>query len=182
MIVRMQTPLFTPANPVNHRDALLALNVEYASWAATEIDAYFGVNSEASLGMTIAEYVSSVLDTICGDPPPRGIFYLVEVDQHLAGMGGLRWISPGVAEIKRLYVRPDYRGAKLGVAILERLLADARVFGYERAQLDTAPFMHAAHKLYEAAGFVDRPPYAETEAPVFLHASWRFMEKSLYVQ
>lgn len=129
--------------------------------------------------MTIDEYVPTVLDTICGDPPPRSIFYLVELDQHLAGMGGLRWSRPCVAEIKRLYVRPAHRGAKLGAAILQRLHADARAFGYERVQLDTAPFMHAAHRLYEASGFVDCAAYEGTEVPVFLHPSWRFMEKPL---
>lgn len=94
-------------------------------------------------------------------------------------MGGIRANRPGVAEIKRLYVRPAHRGVKLGAAILHRLLTDARTFGYERIQLDTAPFMHAAHNLYEAAGFVDCAPYEGVEAPESLHSSWRFMEKSL---
>jgi GNAT superfamily N-acetyltransferase len=119
------------------------------------------------------------LDTICGDPPPRGVFYLVERDHHLAGMGGVRWNSHGVAEIKRLYVRPAHRRAKLGATILRRLLADARAFGYERVKLDTAPFMHAAHMLYESAGFHDCAPYQESEVPAFLHVKWRFMEKVL---
>jgi GNAT superfamily N-acetyltransferase len=162
--VRVLEPTFTPANPVTQRDALLAINVEYASWAATEMEAYFGINVQASIGMTVAEYVSSVLDTICGDPPPRGIFYLVELDHQLAGMGGIRYNRPGVAEIKRLYVRPAYRGAKLGATILQRLLADARTFGYERVQLDTGPFMHAALKLYEAAGFKGRVTYGDINA------------------
>jgi GNAT superfamily N-acetyltransferase len=137
--VRVTEPTFTPANPVDHRHALIALNIEYVSWVAAEAESYFGISTQDAIGMTIAEYVPTVLDTICGDPPPRGIFYLIELDQHLAGMGGLRWSSPGMAEIKRLYVRPAYRGAKLSVTILQRLLADARVFGYERVHLDTAP-------------------------------------------
>jgi GNAT superfamily N-acetyltransferase len=173
-------PTFTPATPVDHRDALIALNVEYVSWVAAEAESYFGISTQASIGMTIAEYVPTVLDTICGDPPPRGIFYLVERDHQLAGMGGLRWSSPGVVEIKRVYVRPAHRGAKLGATILQRLLADARGFGYERVHLDTAPFMHAAHTLYEAAGFVDCAPYAGSEVPAFLHPKWRFMEKALH--
>jgi GNAT superfamily N-acetyltransferase len=175
----MKTPIFTPATPVAQRDALIAINVEYLSWVAAEAETYFGITPQAAIGMTIAEYVPTVLDTICGDPPPRGIFYLVERDHHLAGMGGLRWSRPGVAEIKRLYVRPAHRGAKLGAAILQRLLADARAFGYERVQLDTGPFMHAAQRLYEASGFADCAPYEGTEVPVFLHPAWRFMERSL---
>jgi len=179
---RVTEPIFTPTNPVDHRDALIALNVEYVSWVAAEAESYFGISTQDSIGMTIAEYIPTVLDTICGDPPPRGIFYLVELDHQLAGMGGLRWSSPSVAEIKRLYVRPVYRGAKLGATILQRLLADARVFGYERVHLDTAPFMYAAHTLYEAAGFADCAPYAGSEVPAFLHPKWRFMEKALHIQ
>ena len=175
----MIQPTFILANPVDHRDELVALNIEYMSWLSTEGESYFGISAQDSIGMTIAEYVPTVLNTVCGDPPPRGVFYLVELDHRLAAMGGLRWHSPGVAEIKRVYVRPTYRKAKLGATIVQRLLADARAFGYERVKLDTAPFMHAAHKLYEAAGFHDCAPYAESEVPTFLHPKWRFMEKVL---
>jgi GNAT superfamily N-acetyltransferase len=172
-------PTFIPANPVDHRDALIALNIEYMSWLSTEGETYFGISAKDSIGMTIAEYVPTVLNAVCGEPPPRGVFYLVELDHQLTAMGGLRWHSPGVAEIKRVYVRPTHRKAKLGATIVQRLLADARTFGYERVKLDTAPFMYAAHKLYESAGFHDCAPYAESEVPTFLHAKWRFMEKML---
>ena len=178
----MTEPTFIPANPVDHRDALIALNIEYVSWVAAEAESYFGISTQDAIGMPIAEYVPTMLDTICGEPPPRGIFYVVERDHQLAGMGGLRWSSPGVVEIKRLYVRPTYRGAKLGATILQRLLADAHGFGYERVRLDTAPFMHAAHTLYEAAGFADCDPYEGSEVPAFLHPKWRFMEKALHIQ
>jgi GNAT superfamily N-acetyltransferase len=174
----MTTPTFTPATPVDHRDALLALNVEYLTWLSAAIDVHFGINSQAASGMTVTEYVSSVLDTICGESPPRGIFYLVEVEQQVAGMGGLRWLRPGVAEVKRVYVRPAYRGMRVGAAIVRRLLDDARAFGYERVKLDTAPFMYTAQKLYEGLGFVDCAPYEETEVPEMFHPSWRFMERS----
>lgn len=175
----MQAPTFTPANPVTHHDALIAINVEYLSWLAAEGEAYFGIKAEDSLGMSITEYIPTVLDKICGDPPPRGIFYLVELDQKVIGMGGIRWLSPGIAEVKRLYICPANRGTGLGVALLERLLTDARTFGYQRVRLDTAPFMSAAHRLYEAAGFVDCASYEESEVPVAFHPVWRFMEKSL---
>jgi GNAT superfamily N-acetyltransferase len=175
----MIDPNFIPANLVDHRDDIIALNIEYMSWLSTEGEAYFGISAQDSLGMSIAEYVPTILNAICGEPPPRGVFYLVELDQQLAAMGGLRWNSAGVAEIKRVYVRPAYRKAKLGAAIVQRLLADARAFGYERVKLDTAPFMDAAQRLYESAGFHDCAPYPESEVPTFLHARWRFMEKAL---
>jgi len=85
--------------------------------------------------------------------------YLVEWDGALAGMCGLRQIAPGVAELKRIYARPSHRGLGLGDVMLYRLIADAAAFGYEKAVLDSAPFMQAAHRLYEAAGFTDCLPY-----------------------
>src|SRR5690349_17825846 len=121
----MKAPTYTPANPVTHYDALIAINVEYLSWLAAEGEAYFGIKAEDSLGMSITEYISTVLDKICGDPPPRGIFYLVELDHKVVGMGGIRWLSPGIAEVKRLYICSANRGAGLGMALLERVLADA---------------------------------------------------------
>jgi hypothetical protein len=66
----MKTPIFTPATPVAQRDALIAINVEYLSWVAAEAETYFGITPQAAIGMTIAKYVPTVLDTICGDPPP----------------------------------------------------------------------------------------------------------------
>jgi hypothetical protein len=66
----MTTPTFTPVNPLEHHDALLALNVQYLTWLAAAIDAHFGINSQAASGMMVTEYVASVLDTICGESPP----------------------------------------------------------------------------------------------------------------
>jgi GNAT superfamily N-acetyltransferase len=98
-------------------------------------------------------------------------------------VGELRQLTRGYRSSHGLQESdPADRGAKLGAAILQRLLADARVFGYERVRLDTAPFMHAAHTLYEAAGFVDCAPYTGSEVPAFLHPKWRFREKALPIQ
>ena len=120
-----------------------------------------------------------VIDKVCGDPPPKGIFYLVKVDDTLAGMGGLRFLRPGVAEIKRIYFRPEFRGRKLGELMLIRLLADAKAFGYRSVCLDTALFMRAAHRLYEKNGFSDCSAYEGVEVPAEFHGNWRFMEREI---
>ena len=72
-----------------------------------------------------------------------------------------------------------FRGMRLGECVLERLLSDARVFGYKQVCLDSAPFMKAAHRVYENNGFVDRPPYEGVEVPSEFHDRWRFMERAL---
>lgn len=167
------------ADPIAHRDALVGLNIEYLSWVWTGIERSSGISVPDLVGMPVAEYVACMIDKVCGDPPPRGAFYLFAVEGQVAGMGGLRCVRDGVAEVKRLYVRPAYRGLDLGRSALQRLLADAREFGYRKVCLDTAPFMQSAHRLYEAFGFTDCPPYEGAEVPSALHAQWRFMERAV---
>lgn len=170
---------FIVASTSTHRDELIQLNVEYLDWVFNGIQEHFGIPANEVVGMPAAEYVPTVIDKVCGDPPPRGVFYLLEVDGSLAGMGGLRFISPGVAEIKRIYVRPQYRGRQLGELMLQRLLSDAIRFGYGRICLDSGPFMKSAQRLYEGAGFADCPPYEGTEVPAGFRDRWRFMQCDL---
>jgi GNAT superfamily N-acetyltransferase len=170
---------FIAAHPATHREALLALNIEYLTWVTTEFEKITGTSVQQLIGMEVPEYVTSVIDKVCGDPPPKGIFYLVESEGELAGMGGLRWLRDGVAEVKRIYVRPDQRGKCIGESILQQILDDAKAFGYQSMWLDSAPFMQSAQRIYERYGFVDREPYPEVEAPKELHPIIRFMERSL---
>jgi len=175
----MPGPEFITASLQAHRDGLIVLNVEYLDWVFGEVEALFDLPKNQLVGMSASDYVPTVIDKVCGDPPPRGAFYLVKQGQQLAGMGGLRCLRPGVAEVKRLYIRPQFRGHKLGEQMLRRLLGDARAFGYEHACLDTAPFMRSAHRLYESHGFVDCPAYQGTEVPPAFQARWRFMMRAL---
>jgi GNAT superfamily N-acetyltransferase len=175
----MTDPQFIVADIRSHRGELLDLNVEYFSWVFAQIDDFFGVRCADVVGMPAPAYVEAVIDEICDRSPPEGIFYLVKMDGRIAAMGGLRGLNLSLAEVKRIYVRPAFRGFRLGERILRRLLADAQAFGYERVCLDSAPFMKAAHGIYEGAGFTDRLPYESTEVPVEFHGRWRFMERDL---
>lgn len=176
----MTTITFIKADIAQHKDVLITMNMEYMGWVAANIAQDFGITTEALLGMSLAEYVPGALDKICGADALDGMFYLVEVDGQFAAMGGRRGIQTdietGIAEIKRLYVLPAFRGLHLGDTLLQRLLNDVRSLGYQRVRLDSAPFMHAAHRLYETAGFKDCPPYEGAEVPSVLHPRWRFME------
>ncbi|MBT9503243.1 MAG: GNAT family N-acetyltransferase [Burkholderiaceae bacterium] len=175
----MVEPEFIAASVHTHREALIALNVEYVDWVFGEVEALFDLARNQLDGMPASDYVPAVIDKVCGDVPPSGAFYLVMLGRQLAGMGGLRRLRPGVAEVKRLYIRPQFRGHKLGELLLRRVLGDAKAFGYERACLDTAPFMRSAHRLYENHGFVDCPAYEGTEVPQAFQARWRFMTRTL---
>ena len=174
----MTSPHFRQAHPVADRRALLDINIEYVSWVFAQMEEITGIAAPAILGMEVADYVPTVIDKVCGDPPPRGVFYLVEDAGQVVAMGGLRRIDDGVAELKRVYVRPAGRGQRLGEAIVQRLLADARSFGYRSIRLDTTPFMQSAQALYESLGFVDRAPYPVEMPPAF-QGQLRFMELTL---
>lgn len=91
--------------------------------------------------------------------PPAGRLYLALWDGAVAGCVALRRESAQAGEMKRLFVRPAYRGRGIGAALMERILSDARAIGYERVVLDTLPFLKSAIALYRARGFEDIPPY-----------------------
>src|SRR5471032_2090043 len=149
----MTTLTFRLADPLADRARLIAMNVEYVTWVFAEIEKMFGVPPRDILGMAVADYVPTIIDKVCDDPPPRGAFYLVEDAGRVVAMGGLRHSEDGIAELKRVYVRPAGRGQRLGQALATRLVADARAFGYRSVRLDTLPFMGKAQAIYEAMGF-----------------------------
>jgi len=92
-------------------------------------------------------------------------------DDRPAGCVALRAIDRSIREMKRLYVRADARGSRLGRHLAERIILEARDRGFARMRLDTLPAMREAMQLYESLGFVDIPAYRFN--PV---AGSRFME------
>jgi GNAT superfamily N-acetyltransferase len=107
--------------------------------------------------------------------PPGGCLLIAKRGSEAVGVIGLKPLAPGVAEIKRLYVTPEARGAGLGRALAERALAEARDKGYERVRLDThRPSMAEAIAMYRKLGFFQIPPYGPD-----LDGQIAFFEKSL---
>lgn len=94
---------------------------------------------------------------------PRGALLLAFVDGTVAGCCALRPLDtadyPNASEMKRLYVRPAFRGLGLGRQLAEAILDAARVGGYDHVLLDTLDDMEAARTLYGDLGFEDIPPY-----------------------
>jgi GNAT superfamily N-acetyltransferase len=99
--------------------------------------------------------------------PPGGA-YLVgfEGDDPVAG-GGLRRLSEGVAEIKRMYVRPDARSRGVARALLVALEEEAGSLGYTAVRLDTGPRQEHGLALYRSAGYVDVEPYNDNPFACF---------------
>lgn len=105
---------------------------------------------------------------------PDGRLFLARNDGAVAGCITLRKIDERVCEMKRLYVRPQYRGNKIGRMLSEKLIDEARSIGYRAMRLDTVPEMTAAIALYRSLGFRKIEPYRYNPIPGAL-----FMELSL---
>lgn len=134
---------------------------EYEAWLAMDL-CFQGF--EAELAALPGKYAM-----------PDGRLYLAYVDDKLAGCIALRKLDDGICEMKRLFVRDGFRGAKVGVSLIEQLIADAREIGYKTMRLDTyPPKMGKAVSLYESHGFVPIPPYYNNP-----HADVLFMELAL---
>ena len=95
--------------------------------------------------------------------PPRGALLLAHVDGAIAGCCALRPLDSSdyvnTAEMKRLYVRPAFRGLGLGRQLAEAILDAARMAGYDSVLLDTLNEMAIARSMYEELGFKEIPPY-----------------------
>ncbi|MBS1850399.1 MAG: GNAT family N-acetyltransferase [Acidobacteria bacterium] len=92
--------------------------------------------------------------------PPAGRLLLAEYSGAPAGCVALHEIAPEICEMKRLYLRPQYRGHGIGRALVETLIAEARRIGYRKMRLDTVePNMQDAVALYRRFGFQEIAPY-----------------------
>jgi len=101
---------------------------------------------------------------------PDGAFYLVSLgDTPIGCLGFKRW-SETECELKRMYIKEEYRGRGFAAQLIAFILKEAAKAGYRRMLLDTNVEMAAAHKAYLNAGFKIIPPYCENENsnPVFL--------------
>lgn len=103
-----------------------------------------------------AEEVRSLPQTYL---PPDGSLIVARVGSRIAGMVAVRRWSGTICEMKRLYVRPAFRGRGLGRRLVLSILAEARRLGYGRIRLDSLHTMKAAQAIYQQAGFKRIPPY-----------------------
>jgi putative acetyltransferase len=115
-----------------------------------------------SLGFSLCfQNFDQELAGLLGDyAPPEGRLLLAEYEGQLSGCVALHSLDAGICEMKRLYLRPQFRGKGFGRAMATRIIAEARSIGYQRMRLDTVePVMKDAVAMYRKLGFQEVPPY-----------------------
>jgi putative acetyltransferase len=142
----LKPPHFIQVQSAEEIQIARALFEEYAAWV--EISLCFQ-NFEAELAGLPGDY-----------EPPEGRLLLALVDQEVAGCIALRDLGEDACEMKRLYLKPEFRRKGLGRVLAEKLIAEARLIGYKRMRLDTLPpKMDKAIALYRSLGFKEIPAY-----------------------
>lgn len=89
--------------------------------------------------------------------PPTGRLLLARCEDNSAGCVALRQIGSDICEMKRLFVRPAFRGRGIGRVLAQAIVEEARQIGYKRMRLDTV--LEPAKSLYKSLGFREIPPY-----------------------
>jgi len=117
-----------------------------------------------SLGFSLCfQNFDRELANLPGDyAPPDGRLLLAEYDGQAAGCVALHKLEEGICEMKRLYLRPAFRGKGLGRVLADRIIGEARQTGYQRMRLDTVePVMKDAVAMYRRIGFREIAAYCE---------------------
>jgi carbonic anhydrase len=143
--MRTSIAQITPETDLTEIRALLA---EYMAWTES-------VEGKARDAPTFQDF-DTELATLPGVyAAPAGRFFIARVDGRLAGCVAIKPHDGGVCELKRLYVRPEFRRQGLGERLARRAIDEARAIGYQRMILDSHISMTSAHAIYRALGFRD---------------------------
>jgi len=96
---------------------------------------------------------------------PEGCLLVAENQDGIVGCVAVRKTDNGLCEMKRLFVRPEYRGTGIGRRLAMEIIQTAIRLGYSRMRLDTTPSMSTATSLYRSLGFYDTEPYCYNPVP-----------------
>ena len=165
-----------PADSGEAFEQFITLANEYVTWMVGEIAVQY---PELDLAEFISEHsYDDLRRKFPGDQvPPRGGLLIAEHDGELAGCIALGPLSDTIGEVRTLFVRPAFRGAGAGRALVAAVLDAACEAEYERVRLDTLGFMEGAQALYQSFGFAPIPPYLDL--PQSLRQYIRFLELPL---
>ena len=157
----------------------MALRITEARWPddRATVAALFG-EYVASLAEDISfQNVDDELSTLPGKyARPTGVVLIARDGAQPAGLVAYRMVEPGVAEMKRLYVRDAFRGRGLGRELANELIEDARAAGYRTMLLDTLASMTSARALYRDLGFAPVAAYYDNPLPGVMYMARELAE------
>jgi GNAT superfamily N-acetyltransferase len=156
-----------------HETTVHDLFAEYLRWVCPRIYEEYKAIFDAEL-MIVHD-----METIDIFLPPHGILLLSFEDGLPSGCACTRTIGEEIAELKRMYVRPHYRGKGIGSRLVQESIKRVREMGYSTMRLDSARFMLDAHRIYRSCGFYEILPYESSEIPRKYWQYWVFMELNL---
>ncbi|HSQ16842.1 MAG TPA: GNAT family N-acetyltransferase [Anaerolineales bacterium] len=120
-------------------------------------------NQEYGISIDVDSILNMFMKGIDDFYPPRGRIYLAKYNFEIAGVGCLKQLEDDVGEIKRMFVRSEYRRKGIGKEVLDRLITDARAIGYTKIRLDSPKAFSPSHALYQSRGFQYIEPYPGSE-------------------
>jgi putative acetyltransferase len=130
--------------------------IEYVAWIFEQFKAVHGLDLAADGADVVHAEFRAEYPKLFGG---RGRMVLATVDGTPAAVAALKPLSHDDSELKRMYVRPAFRGLGIARRLIEYVVEEARALGYRTVQLNTIDFMADAHRLYRSAGFIDCPPF-----------------------
>ena len=147
----------------DHPAEILSLFTEYTQMLVSHDPSF-------QIYLDIQHYEDEIRDLEAKYGWPEGRLYLALWDGEAAGCIALRKLDEQRCEMKRLYVRPAFRGHKIGDALVDRVLQDAKAIGYRHMLLDTLPFLESAIHMYQKRGFYEIPCYNDSpvETTIFM--------------
>ena len=161
-----------PARWPDDLELVRGLFQEYRAWVADHCDPSPSSEPRVRSGLALVDRLVAGLPGAYG--PPHGEVLLWYSGDSVVACGAIRELEPSVGEIRRVFVRPDYRGPEFGHPFVRALVERARRLGYERLRVDTLASMAAAIEFYQEEGF--RPTEAFWPHPA---AGALFFERDL---
>ncbi len=158
----------------SHLDEIRIILNEYLSFIGEEL-----IRPPWNYNLDVKYAVNFTINNLDKFAEPYGRLFLVEVDSEIAGTISLRKIRGDAGEIKRMYVKPKFRGKKLGNLMVEKVISISKENGFSKLFLDTSSFMSSAVSLYKKYGFKEIDSYPECIVSKELWDNWIFMMKEL---
>lgn len=152
---------YTKANINSESDvmALKELTWEYLNWGNNLTIENHGFNFD------ILKIHDNFVSELPLYNPPEGRIYLVKYKNDIIGMGGFKKLNNDTCELKRLFIKEEYRGQQIGYKLLKLLISEAQKEHYSKIVLESARVMRSAYKLYCSMGFKEIDFYEGMESP-----------------